>query len=45
MGSKIGEILEPKEISLDALSGEIVAVDAYITLYQFLSTIRQMERH
>lgn len=41
MGSKIGEILEPKEISLDALSGKIVAVDASITLYQFLSTIRQ----
>jgi len=41
MGVNIGEILEPKETSLEALSGKIVAVDAYNTLYQFLSIIRQ----
>ncbi len=41
MGVNIGEILEPKETSLEVLSGKIVAIDAYNTLYQFLSIIRQ----
>jgi len=41
MGTSIGDILEPLETSFDALSGKIIAVDAYNTLYQFLSTIRQ----
>ncbi len=41
MGANIGEITEPKKTSLEALSGKIVAVDAYMTLYQFLSIIRQ----
>jgi flap endonuclease-1 len=41
MGVNIGELLEPKETSLEVLSGKIVAVDAYNTLYQFLSIIRQ----
>ncbi|KAF5427900.1 flap endonuclease-1 [Candidatus Methanophagaceae archaeon] len=41
MGTSIGEILEPLGTSFDALSGKIIAVDAYNTLYQFLSTIRQ----
>ncbi|MGB2729003.1 MAG: flap endonuclease-1 [Halobacteriota archaeon] len=41
MGVSISEILEPKGTSLEALSGKIVAVDAYNTLYQFLSIIRQ----
>ncbi|MCW3140961.1 MAG: flap endonuclease-1 [Methanophagales archaeon] len=41
MGVNIGAILEPKETSLEALSGKTVAVDAYNTLYQFLSIIRQ----
>ena len=41
MGANIGEILESKETSLEVLSGKIVAVDAYNTLYQFLSIIRQ----
>jgi len=41
MGTSIGEILEPLETSFDALSGKVIAVDAYNTLYQFLSTIRQ----
>jgi flap endonuclease-1 len=41
MGVKISDLIEPKETSLDALSGKIVAIDAYNTLYQFLSIIRQ----
>ena len=41
MGVNIRNIVETKETSLEALSGKIVAVDAYNTLYQFLSIIRQ----
>jgi flap endonuclease-1 len=41
MGVNIREIVELKETSLGALAGKIVAVDAYNTLYQFLSIIRQ----
>ena len=41
MGVNIGELVEPKETNLEALSGKIVAIDAYNTLYQFLSIIRQ----
>jgi flap endonuclease-1 len=41
MGVSIGELLEPKETSLEAISGKIVAIDAHNTLYQFLSIIRQ----
>lgn len=41
MGINIRELLDPKGTSLEALSGKIVAVDAYNTLYQFLSIIRQ----
>lgn len=41
MGVNIGQLTEPKGTSLEALSGKIVAIDAYNTLYQFLSIIRQ----
>ncbi|MBK5190667.1 MAG: flap endonuclease-1 [Methanosarcinales archaeon] len=41
MGVNIAELIEPKETSLEAISGKIVAIDAYNTLYQFLSIIRQ----
>jgi flap endonuclease-1 len=41
MGADIGELLERREIELSDLSGKTVAVDAYNTLYQFLSIIRQ----
>jgi len=41
MGVNIGQLTEPKGTTLDALSGKIVAIDAYNTLYQFLSIIRQ----
>jgi len=41
MGLQIGEIVPKKEISLEQLKDKIVAVDAFNTLYQFLTTIRQ----
>ncbi|MBI5148449.1 flap endonuclease-1 [Candidatus Pacearchaeota archaeon] len=41
MGLNIAEIVPKKEISFDDLKGKTVAVDAFNTIYQFLSTIRQ----
>ena len=40
MGVKIAGILEKKEASLEELSGKKLAVDAYNTLFQFISIIR-----
>ena len=41
MGLQISEIIPKKEITIDSLNGKIIAVDAFNTLYQFLSNIRQ----
>ena len=41
MGVAISEIIPRKEISLSDLKGKIIAIDAFNTLYQFLTTIRQ----
>ncbi|MFH1325366.1 MAG: flap endonuclease-1 [archaeon] len=41
MGLNISEIIPRKEIEISALKGKMVCVDAFNTLYQFLSTIRQ----
>lgn len=41
MGVNISEIVPRKEIELEDLKGKIIAVDAYNTIYQFLTTIRQ----
>jgi len=41
MGIQISEIIPKKEINLSDLKGKTVAIDAYVTLYQFLTTIRQ----
>src|SRR3989338_1474534 len=41
MGLNIREIIPRKEIQISELKGKIVCVDAFNTLYQFLSTIRQ----
>ena len=41
MGLNIGEIVPRTGIEFKELKGKIVAVDAFNTLYQFLSTIRQ----
>ena len=41
MGVQISDILPRKEIKLSDLKGKVVAIDAFNTLYQFLTTIRQ----
>ncbi len=41
MGLNIREIIPRKEIQASDLKGKIICVDAFNTLYQFLSTIRQ----
>ena len=41
MGLNIREIIPRSEIDFSKLKGKIVCVDAFNTLYQFLSTIRQ----
>jgi flap endonuclease-1 len=41
MGVDISDLVEAKRISLEDLSGRSVAIDAFNTLYQFLSMIRQ----
>ena len=41
MGLSIRDIIPRKEIKIEDLKGKTVAVDAFNTLYQFLSTVRQ----
>ncbi len=41
MGTKLGDIITAQTISLEDLRDRVIAVDAFNTLYQFLSTIRQ----
>ncbi len=43
MGTDIGELLEKAPVELSYLSNKTVAIDAYNTLYQFLSIIRQRD--
>lgn len=43
MGLNIREIVSRKELDVSDLKGKSVAVDAFNTLYQFLSTIRQAD--
>lgn len=43
MGVDIGELLERRTIEVSDLSLDIVAIDAFNTLYQFLSIIRQRD--
>ncbi|AMK14613.1 flap endonuclease-1 [Methanobrevibacter olleyae] len=43
MGVKFKEIVSPEEISLKDLEGRTIAIDAYNTIYQFLSGIRQRD--
>jgi len=43
MGLNIREIVDRKEINVKDLKGKTVCVDAFNTLYQFLSTVRQMD--
>ena len=41
MGIQISEIIPRREIDLGELKGKVIAIDAFNTLYQFLTTIRQ----
>jgi len=41
MGINISKIIPKKEIEISDLKGKTIAIDAYVTLYQFLTTIRQ----
>ncbi len=43
MGVKLTDILVRKQVSFDYLKGKVLAVDASIFLYQFLTTIRQRD--
>lgn len=43
MGADIGDLFERKEIEFSDLKGKAIAIDAYNTLYQFLSIIRQRD--
>ncbi len=41
MGLQIGEIITKKEIEFKELKGKTIAVDAFNSIYQFLTTVRQ----
>ena len=43
MGLNIRDIIPKKEIEMESLKGKTLCVDAFNTLYQFLSSIRQMD--
>ncbi len=43
MGVDLGDLFEKKEIELSELKGKVIAIDAYNTIYQFLSIIRQRD--
>ena len=43
MGVKFKDIATPEEIKLKDLEGRTIAIDAYNTIYQFLSGIRQKD--
>lgn len=42
MGTPIGELLEKEEITLDSLSNKTLGVDGFNIIYQFLTTIRDL---
>jgi flap endonuclease-1 len=41
MGTKITDLLQTKELSIEDLRGKVIVVDAFNQLYMFLSSIRQ----
>lgn len=43
MGTDIGDLLQKRKIELSDLANRVVAVDAFNTLHQFLSIIRQRD--
>ncbi len=43
MGVDLGDLTTPRPLAWSELSGRILAVDAYNTLYQFLTSVRQAD--
>lgn len=43
MGTDIGDLLQKRKVELSELSNKVVAIDAFNTLHQFLSIIRQRD--
>lgn len=43
MGVSLSELVESEPVTLDGLGGRSIAIDAYNTLYQFLSAIRDRD--
>ena len=43
MGVKLKDIIRPEQIDFKDLKGRAISIDAFNTLYQFLSTIRQRD--
>lgn len=43
MGLQIGDIVPRKETGFSDLNGKVIAVDAFNAIYQFLSSIRQLD--
>ena len=43
MGTDIGDLLQKRKVELSELANQIVAIDAFNTLHQFLSIIRQRD--
>jgi flap endonuclease-1 len=43
MGVDLSDLVAPREIELKELNNKIIAIDAFNTLYQFLSIIRQQD--
>lgn len=41
MGVNLSDLIEPRNVELEDLRGKTVAIDAYNTIYQFMSVIRQ----
>ena len=40
MGIKLRDLSSPKKIKINDLAGNVVAIDGFNTIYQFLTTIR-----
>ena len=43
MGVKLGDLAQARTLQWSELNHKVMAVDAYNTLYQFLSSIRQAD--
>ena len=40
MGVKLKDLADPRKTSFENLSGNLIAIDGYNIIYQFLTTIR-----